>query len=63
VGIPGDVNSDGIVDVFDAVLLAGAAGANPTSPNWNPNADINNDLIIDVFDAVILAGHAGEHYS
>jgi hypothetical protein len=61
--IPGDVNGDGIVDVFDAVLLAGAAGTNPTSPNWNPNADINNDLIIDVFDAVILAGHAGEHYS
>jgi hypothetical protein len=57
--IPGDVNGDGIVDVFDAVLLSGAAGADPTWPNWNPNADINDDEIIDVFDAVILSGHAG----
>jgi len=57
--IPGDINGDGIVDVFDAVLLSGAAGADPTWPNWNPNADINDDEIIDVFDAVILSGHAG----
>jgi hypothetical protein len=62
VGIPGDINGDGIVDVFDAVLLAGAAGSTPSTPSWNPNADINNDSLIDVFDAVILAGHAGEHY-
>jgi len=61
--IPGDVNGDGFVDVLDAVLLAGAAGANPTWPNWNPNADIDNDQIVDLFDAVILASHAGEHYS
>jgi PKD repeat protein len=60
VTIPGDIDGDGTVDVFDAVLLAGAAGANPTSPNWNPNADINGDNIVDIFDAVILAAHAGE---
>jgi hypothetical protein len=58
--IPGDLNADGIVDLFDAVRLAGAAGSTPGSPNWNPNADINDDLIIDLFDAVILAAHAGE---
>ena len=62
VSIPGDINGDGTVDVFDAVLLAGAAGSTPNTPTWNPNADINNDSLIDVFDAVILAGHAGEHY-
>jgi hypothetical protein len=58
--IPGDLNADGIVDLFDAVLLAGAAGATPSSPNWNTNADINNDFIVDLFDAVILAAHAGQ---
>ena len=60
VGIPGDINGDKIVDIFDAVLLAAAAGSTPGSPNWNPNADINADFIIDVFDAVILAAHAGQ---
>jgi parallel beta-helix repeat protein len=62
VRIPGDINADGTVDVFDAVILSGAAGSKPGDSNWNPNADINDDLMIDLFDAVILAGHAGEHY-
>lgn len=61
VGIPGDINADGIVDVFDAVRLAGVAGLKPNMPEWDPNADINDDHIVDLFDAVILAGHAGEH--
>jgi hypothetical protein len=61
VGIPGDINDDGTVDVFDAVLLSKAAGSTPDKPNWNPNADLNNDGIVDIFDAVILAAHAGEH--
>jgi hypothetical protein len=60
VGIPGDINGDGIVDVFDAVLLASAAGTKPGDGNWNPNADINGDNIVDIYDAVILAAHAGE---
>jgi hypothetical protein len=60
--IPGDINADGTVNVFDAVILSGAAGSKPGDSNWNPNADINDDQIVDLFDAVILAGHAGEHY-
>jgi parallel beta-helix repeat protein len=60
VGVPGDLNADGTVDVFDAVLLSGAAGSEPGDGIWNPNADINNDNIVDLFDAVILSGHAGE---
>lgn len=58
--IPGDINADRTVDVFDAVLLSAAAGSQPGSLNWNPNADLNADKIVDVFDAVILSGHAGE---
>jgi len=60
VGIPGDLNADGTVDVFDAVILSGASGSEPGASNWNPNADINGDEIVDLFDAVILSGHAGE---
>jgi hypothetical protein len=58
--IPGDINADGTVNVFDAVILSGAAGSEPGDSNWNPNADINSDNIVDLFDAVILSGHAGE---
>jgi hypothetical protein len=55
-----DLNFDGIVDIFDAVLLAGAAGATPGHPRWNyGQADITADYIVDIFDAVRLAGHAG----
>jgi len=55
-----DINIDGIVDIFDAVLLAGAAGATPEHPRWEyGRADINADGIVDIFDAVRLAGKAG----
>jgi ABC-type transport system substrate-binding protein len=55
-----DLNFDGIVDLFDAVLLSGAAGATPSNPRWNyGQADITADYIVDLFDAVRLAGHAG----
>jgi len=70
VTIPGDLNADRVVDVFDAVILASHAGHRP--PDVHPlgtpdctaclNADINGDGVIDIFDAVILVGHAGEHY-
>jgi hypothetical protein len=68
VGIPGDLNADKVVDIFDAVILASHAGHHPpdmhllgTTDYINCfNADINNDEIVDIFDAVILAGHAGQ---
>jgi len=41
--IPGDINGDGSVDIFDAILLARAHNSVPTRPNWSPNADINGD--------------------
>ena len=61
VTIPGDVNGDGIVDIYDAIILAGSFNTNPTSSHWNPNADINNDNSIDIYDAIILAGHFSQH--
>jgi hypothetical protein len=55
----GDINFDGIVDIYDAVLFAGAFGSTPTSPHWNPIADFNNDNIIDIYDAILLARNFG----
>jgi PKD repeat protein len=66
----GDINGDGVVDIFDAVLLAKAFNSHgpnhdyagePASPNWNPNADLNGDGVVDIFDAVIFAAHFGNH--
>jgi parallel beta-helix repeat protein len=58
--IPGDINQDGTVDIFDCVIIALAFGSKPGDPNWNPVADINNDGIVDIFDIVVVAVHFGE---
>jgi parallel beta-helix repeat protein len=57
----GDVNYDGIVDIYDAIILAGAFSSVPGSLNWNPTADINEDNIVDIYDAIMLAGHFNQH--
>ena len=56
---PGDINNDGIVDIFDALILSAAFGSSPGDPNWNLDADIKPDGIIDIFDAITLSGVFG----
>ena len=58
--IRGDTNQDGIVDIYDAILLATAFSSTPHDPDWNPHADFNSDGLIDIFDAIILAGNFGK---
>jgi hypothetical protein len=60
VAMPGDINADGIVDIFDCVKIALAFGAKPHDPNWDPNSDIDNSHLTDIFDLVIVAIHFGE---
>jgi hypothetical protein len=60
--IPGDINLDNVVDIYDALLLAAAFRSTPADPNWNINADLNTDNVIDIFDAIILANHYNQHY-
>lgn len=56
----GDLNGDFMVDIFDAVIIALAFGATPTSSNWNPNANVTGDSVIDIFDMVVVALHFGD---
>jgi len=56
----GDINADGIIDIFDITIVALAFGSKPGDSNWNPVADINNDGIVDIFDIVVVALHFGE---
>lgn len=56
----GDLNNDGIVDVFDAIQATSAFGSSPGQPNWNSQADLNQDNVIDIFDLIMLAGNFGK---
>jgi hypothetical protein len=58
--VRGDINNDGVVDIFDAIMLSAAWNSMPGSPKWNSNADINNDNIVDIYDAIILANNFGK---
>ncbi len=60
VAMQGDINADGIVDIFDCVKIAIAFASQPGDPNWDPDADITNDKLIDIFDIVIVALHYAE---
>ena len=63
ISIPGDINGDKTVDIYDAVLLAGCFNYYPYYPHWDPNRDINGNGVVDIYDAVILASHFGESWT
>jgi hypothetical protein len=59
----GDLNFDGLVDIYDTIIFANSYGAvapPPANPRWNPYADLNNDGIIDIYDAILMGRHFGE---
>jgi hypothetical protein len=56
----GDINHDGSVNIFDAILLSNAFNTKPGNPKWNPNADLNTDNSVDIYDAILLATHFNE---
>jgi len=60
--IPGDVDGDKDVDIFDIVTMADIYGTSQHDPDFNPDCDIDGDLDIDIFDIVIAAGHYGESW-
>jgi len=60
--IMGDVNGDGIVDIFDIGSISSHwYPGPPIGPlGYNAIADINNDLAVDIFDIGITSAHWGE---
>jgi len=59
--IQGDINGDGIVDIYDAVLLIRDIDATPDSPDWNNGrSDLNNNDIVDLADVIILSTNFGK---
>jgi PKD repeat protein len=59
-GIRGDINGDGTVNIYDAILLSIAYNSQPGSLSWNPNADINGDGVVNILDAIILSSNYGK---
>jgi hypothetical protein len=54
--LPEDLNLDGIVDLFDLVLVASQFGL----VEANLSADVNGDGTVNLFDLVRVASHFGE---
>jgi parallel beta-helix repeat protein len=61
--IAGDLNGDGVVDIYDAIVLANHFGFHQWYPLWDYNVGINNDGVIDIFDAILLAANYGKSWT
>jgi hypothetical protein len=53
-GIPGDVNHDGYVDIFDVNLVS--ANWDPVGPT-GPTGDANGDMKVDIFDVNLISAN------
>lgn len=58
--LPEDLNGDGKVDIYDALMLAAVFGTKQGDANWNPNADVVADGKIDILDAIRIAANFGQ---
>lgn len=62
VTLPGDVDGDRDVDIFDLVRISGVYSVKKPDPRYDVNCDIDDDGDIDIFDLVITAGNYGEYW-
>ena len=60
VKMQGDVNGDGIVDIWDLSIVAVAYGRFEGEPYYDPDADIDKDGIVDIADISVVCMHYGE---
>jgi WD40 repeat protein len=56
---PCDVNSDGIVNILDLVIVSKNFGKSATN---NAKADVNKDGVVDILDLDIVRQHFGQAY-
>ena len=62
VTIPGDVDGDRDVDIYDIVRMSGIYGVSKPDPLYDPNCDIDGDGDIDIYDIVAAAGNYGKSW-
>lgn len=51
--VGGDAKTDGIVDIFDVVMVTSAFDSVPNHARWNKVADLNGDGHVDITDLVL----------
>lgn len=61
--IKGDIDSNGIVDIFDITAVAAYYNIEKGDPNYISDFDLNCDDIIDIFDLVLIGGNFGYEYT
>ena len=62
VTVPGDVDGDRDVDIFDIVRLVAAYGASIGDSTYEPNSDIDDDGKVNIFDIVRAVGRYGQSW-
>lgn len=62
VTVPGDIDGDRDVDIFDIVRMAIVYGTSIGDSTYEPNSDIDDDGKVDIFDIVSAAGHYGQNW-
>ena len=60
VKMQGDINGDGVVDIWDLSKVAIAYGTFKGEPAYDPDADLNKDGVVDIADISIVSIHYGE---
>jgi hypothetical protein len=55
IGIPGDLNCDGKVNILDFVVAVMSFNCKSGDKMWNPNADVNDDGRVNIVDITRLA--------
>jgi hypothetical protein len=57
---PGDINGDGVVNIFDLGFITG--NWLETVPPANPQADINRDGVVNIFDLGFITANWQKTY-
>jgi len=55
----GDLNGDGIVDIFDIVIVGKTFNKTYVDPGFDSRADLTGDLRVDIVDLTIIAQNLG----
>jgi hypothetical protein len=58
--IPGDIDYNRVVNLFDLVIVGTAWNSEPGDPHWDERADLNKDDIVYLSDLTIVGSHFGE---
>ena len=57
----GDMNGDGVIDIYDVTTASSIYGSQEGDPDWNPDADVAPQWgIIDIYDLVTIASRYGQ---